>query len=63
MKLNTYIEREGMTLAAAAFELGITRQALNLWIDGKRIPRPANMETINKWSKGEVTAADFYGDA
>jgi hypothetical protein len=62
MKLHTYIENEGITLAAAVFELKVTRQALNLWIEGKRIPRPANMETISKWSGGKVTASDFYGD-
>tara|TARA_R110002153_G_scaffold6374_3_gene29039 strand:- start:259 stop:450 length:192 start_codon:yes stop_codon:yes gene_type:complete len=63
MKLHTYIEQQGITLAVAASALGVTRQAVNLWVKGKRIPRPKQMARIESWTEGEVTATDFYGDA
>ena len=63
MELNTYIKGKGLALASAATALGVTRQAIDLWIKGKRIPRPEQMARIQMWTEGEVTATDFYGDA
>ncbi|HBY85906.1 MAG TPA: hypothetical protein DEO86_08535 [Colwellia sp.] len=60
MNIKKYIKSKGFPLATAAAELDVTRQALNLWINGKRIPRPAQMKKIQNWSEGEVTALDFY---
>jgi|TARA_R110000868_G_scaffold301998_1_gene562479 transcriptional regulator with XRE-family HTH domain len=60
MNIEKYIKSKGFPLATAAAELDVTRQALNLWINGKRIPRPAQMKKIQNWSEGEVTAMDFY---
>ena len=60
MDISSYIEKEKMTLAVAAHELGVTRQAIDLWVKGKRIPRPAQMMRIAEWSGGKVTPASFY---
>lgn len=62
MDINVYIKQKGLTLADAADELEVTRQALSLWCKGKRIPRLEQMARITKWSKGAVIAQDFYGD-
>tara|TARA_R110000823_G_scaffold277136_1_gene395677 strand:- start:230 stop:427 length:198 start_codon:yes stop_codon:yes gene_type:complete len=63
MKLHTYIEQQGITLAVAASALGVTRQAVNLWVKGKRIPRPEQMARIQMWTGGEVKPQDFYKDS
>lgn len=60
MKLNLYIEKQGITLAIAAEDLGVTRQAISLWNKQKRIPRPGMINKIEVWSKGKVCPADFY---
>ena len=62
MKLNQYIKKQGITLAIAADDLGVTRQAISLWNKGMRTPRPGMIDKIQIWSKGKVCPADFYGD-
>tara|TARA_R110000796_G_C14355655_1_gene412171 strand:- start:420 stop:617 length:198 start_codon:yes stop_codon:yes gene_type:complete len=63
MELNTYIKGKGLALASAATALGVTRQAIDLWIKGKRIPRPEQMARIQMWTGGEVKPQDFYKDS
>lgn len=62
MKLNQYIKKQGITLAIAADDLGVTRQAISLWNKGMRTPRPGMIDKIQIWSKGKVCPGDFYGN-
>ena len=58
--MKKYLEKHGLTLAAAAESLGCTQQAVSLWEKDQRIPQKDQMKKIYEWSNGEVTAMDFY---
>jgi len=60
MKMEKYLKNNGFSLAAAAEDLEVTRQAVSLWEKGQRIPKKPQMQKIFDWSNGQVTAMDFY---
>lgn len=60
MQLTQYIEKEDKTIIQASKELGFNYEDLRRYCAGLVIPRPDRMAKISEWSKGEVTANDFY---
>lgn len=60
MKISQYLKNNGLSLADAAEDLKVTRQAVSLWEKGQRIPKKLQMQRIFNWSNGQVTAMDFY---
>ncbi len=60
MKLKIYRESLQISQSEAASQLLISKNVYNSWEYGVRIPRPAMMKKITEWSKGNVTANDFY---
>lgn len=60
MKLKEYLDRESKTMAEMARDLNFSHTAIRLWVEGQRCPRPEQMQKIVAYTKGEVTANDFY---
>ena len=60
MKLKQYREAMNISAKDAARDLSTTTVTLWRWETGKSIPDVYSMRQIVKWSKGTVTANDFY---
>ena len=60
MKLQKYMETNGITLETAATELGMSYENVRRYAAGLVIPRIENMKKIVEWSGGLVNANDFY---
>ena len=63
MKLRAYMQKEGLGDAQFAERIGVHRQTVRQYREGKRIPRPEIMRRIVEVTGGEVTAQDFYDAA
>lgn len=61
MKLQTYLDKSGTTRANFAQQIGVTSEAVRLWIRGQRMPDRESMGKIQGATKGLVTPNDFYG--
>ena len=59
MKLSEYFSRHDIDPAGFAGEIGVTREALRLWLAGERTPRPKLMAKIKTATRGAVTSSDF----
>ena len=59
MKLSEYLSQNKIDLAVFAVEIGVTREALRLWLAGERTPRPKLMAKIKAATNGAVTSSDF----
>lgn len=55
MTLLEYFKRSGLTQAELARRIGVSRFAVNLYLAGKRAPRPDVADKIVALSKGKVT--------
>lgn len=62
MKLAEYIKAVDMTPAKFAAEIGVSRQAVEHYCAGDRVPRPVTMARIRRATNGRVTADDFYDE-
>lgn len=60
MKLKEFLEKENKTMAEMARDLNFSHTAVRLWVEGRRCPRTEQMQKIVAYTKGEVTANDFY---
>lgn len=60
MKLYQWRKKENKTQQELATELGTTQAIYQKWESGETIPRPESMQKIVEYTKGEVTANDFY---
>jgi transcriptional regulator with XRE-family HTH domain len=60
MKLKQYREAMNISAKDAARDLSTSTVTLWRWETGKSIPDIESMRLIAKWSKGTVTANDFY---
>lgn len=60
MKLDRYLFETKTKPAEFARTLGVSREAVRLYIKGDRLPRRDIMERIVRETDGEVTANDFY---
>lgn len=61
MKLKEWLEKEHKTMADMARDLELEHPVVRAWAIGQKIPRPETMAKIVAYTKGEVTANDFYG--
>ena len=61
MKLKDWLSKENKIIADMARDLNLTHTAVRYWVEGLRCPRPYQMQKIVTYTKGEVTANDFYG--
>ena len=61
MKLQEYRKKENKTQQDMANDLGVFQSVIQKWESGETIPRPESMQKIIAYTKGEVTANDFYG--
>ena len=61
MKLQEYRKKENKTQQDIANDLGVFQSVIQKWESGETIPRPESMQKIIAYTKGEVTANDFYG--
>jgi DNA-binding transcriptional regulator YdaS (Cro superfamily) len=62
MKLNTYLDANGIDRAAFAKQIGVSAEAVRLWICGSRAPRRQHLDAIRAATNGAVTANDFFAD-
>ena len=60
MKLKEWLEKEHKTMADMARDLELEHPVVRAWVIGLKIPRPETMAKIVAYTKGEVTANDFY---
>ena len=60
MKLKKYRQIRGLTIQAAADEIGVSDVAWGYWESGRSIPAEANMVALVEWSGGAVMPNDFY---
>ena len=61
MKLSKFLETNGSSVEEFADKIGVTRQAVHLYMTGQRIPRKSVMVKIAKATKDQVMANDFMG--
>lgn len=60
MRLSEYLAAEKIEPLEFARRLRAHHSAVYRYLEGKRIPRPAQMRRIEKLTGGKVTPADFY---
>ena len=60
MKLKDYLHSFNITLEAFSREIDIPYTTLTKYVYGQRIPTVTYMNKINKYTKGAVSANDFY---
>ena len=58
MTLKEWLEIKGWNESRLSEELGVTRQAVNKWMQGGRV-NPDNAEQIEKLTNGEVSYRDL----
>lgn len=59
MRLQTYLQKHGMTYEAFASSIGVSAYAVGKWARGSRVPRPEHLRRINQATDGLVSFADF----
>lgn len=60
MKLAAFLEREKIGVREFAARIGLTSEAVRLYIVGKRVPRPKQMAAIAAATGGNVRPNDFF---
>lgn len=60
MDFRTWLDKENISQQQVAKDLDISQVAVCYYVNGKKIPRPEMMAKIVAYTKGEVTANDFY---
>lgn len=60
MNLADYLTREGIALKQFAGQIGVSAEAVRLYVERKRMPRPGVMAKIVEATNGAVTANDLY---
>lgn len=63
MKLSEWIEREKWSRSAFAAAIGVTPEAVRLYLQGDRMPRPRVLLRIEEVTAGAVRANDFVSEA
>jgi len=59
VSLQEWLRYIGRRVPWLAQELGVTKQAVYQWIDGRSAPRAVHLARIEKMSAGRVTASTF----
>lgn len=60
MTLEDYLDDQDMTQREFAELLGVTHQAVNQWLRGRRFPRRELIVKIEKITGGKVKPSDWY---
>ena len=60
MKLEEYLEWQGMTRATFGKKVNATESTVSRWCSHKRIPRTTKLPEIEDASDGHVRGEDFY---
>ncbi len=63
MLLETFLKENEMSAADFAQEIGVSAEAIRLYLAGKRIPSKNTMRRIMDSTGGEVQPNDFYAAA
>lgn len=61
MSLQEWLRYVGRRVPWLASELGVSRQAVYQWLDGRSAPRAEHLAKIESMSAGRVTARTFRG--
>jgi transcriptional regulator with XRE-family HTH domain len=62
MKLDAYLKRERLSTAEFAERIGVTAEAVRLYLTGQRIPRPKTVARIAQETGGAVRFRDFFDE-
>lgn len=60
MNLADYLSERKLTHKEFAGRIGVSAEAVRLYIEGRRMPRPGVMAKIAEVTEGRVTANDLY---
>lgn len=60
MILRRFIDQGEMTIEAMAKKLDCSESAVRKWYYGQRVPRFKHIAMIQRITRGQVTANDFY---
>jgi len=60
MKLDQFLAEKNLTQPAFAEAIGVTQQAVSIWVREHSLPRRAVMRRILDFTEGKVTPNDFY---
>lgn len=60
MKLKSWLEREGLSVAAFARRLNKPQPTVARYVNGDRMPEPDTMRDIARETANEVMPNDFY---
>ena len=60
MKLNDYLRENGISGPAFARRIGMTRQSVYFYRNGRVLPRPEVIRRIEAATGGKVAVLDFY---
>jgi len=60
MHLSEYLTRKKIRFADFAQQIGVSQEAVRLYVRGKRYPRPGVMEKISAATEGKVRPNDFF---
>ncbi len=59
MRLGTYLQREGLTLAEFGARVGVDKATVHHWVRATKRPEWSRLPAIREATGGEVTASDF----
>lgn len=60
MQLSEYISSRNLSVQAFANSVGVTPEAVRLWLKRKRTPSSTQVEKIRKVTKGAVKPNDLF---
>ena len=59
MELTTWLEKKKMKAGWFARMCGVDETLVSRWLAGIRNPTPAQVKTVEKYTNGDVTLADW----
>ena len=60
MKLKIFLDTRHISIQQMANDLNLPYEYIRRYVNENKIPRPETMAKIIAYTKGEVTANDFY---
>lgn len=61
MRLDSYLEKNGISVESFAADIGVHRTSVYRFISGVAFPRASTIQRIIEITGGKVTANDFLG--
>lgn len=62
-RLSDYLSQQQITQSSFALRIGVTAEAVNQWVNGKRSPRPESILDIERETEGAVSFHDWHSPA